>query len=199
MTPVTVELLADSYLDVTSLLVEDFGEAFALTESTAILTGSGSGEPEGIITNASVPVVQDGTTLVIGESTIIDAFHDLKGGYAANATWTMNMGTLGAIRKLKATTSGDYLWQPGLSAADPSILLGRPIVVSDSMAAFATDAKSILVGDFKGGVVYDRLGMSVIRDDYTSAADGIVRFIAHRRTGFLTADPAAFVVLQCGT
>jgi HK97 family phage major capsid protein len=198
LTPVTVELLEDAYFDVESLLIDDFATAFALTESTAILLGTGSGQPEGIIVDSAVPVVQaTATASKIDEGALIDSYHSLKGGYAANSTWAMNMSTLGAVRTLKASESGDYLWQPGLAASDPPNLLGRPIAVCDSLADEAGDAKVAVIGDFKGGVVYDRLGMSVLRDDYTSSKDGIVNFVAHRRTGFLVADSAAFVIVQC--
>jgi len=200
LTPVTVELLEDAYFDVEAELTTDFAEAFADKEGEGILLGTGSGQPEGVIVNSDVPVVQDAstTTAVITAPTLIDAFYTLKGGYAANATWAMNMGTQGSLRGL-TDDEGQYLWQPGLTGASPSTLLGRPIIVCDGMAALASDSKSIVVGDFKGYTVYDRLGMSVLRDDYTSAADGIVRFIAHRRTGGLTTDPSAFVVVQAET
>jgi HK97 family phage major capsid protein len=54
--------------------------------------------------------------------------------------------TISSIRKLKDTT-GQYLFQPALSAGTPDTLIGRPLVENPAMAS-GTSAKSILAGDW---------------------------------------------------
>ena len=61
--------------------------------------------------------------------------------------WVLNDSTIKAVRKLK-DGSGQYLWQPSLTAGTPDLLLGRPVRTSAYMPAIAASAKTIAFGDF---------------------------------------------------
>ena len=52
------------------------------------------------------------------------------------------------------------------------------------MPSIASAAEVIAVGDFRRGyVIVDRLAISMLRDPYTQATMGKVRFIARKRVG----------------
>ena len=65
---------------------------------------------------------------------LIDLFYSLKSPYRRNAVWVLNDSTIKAIRKLK-DGSGQYLWQPSLTAGTPDTILGRPVRTSAYMPA----------------------------------------------------------------
>jgi HK97 family phage major capsid protein len=52
------------------------------------------------------------------------------------------------------------------------------------MPDVAADATPIVFGDFASGyAVADRVGFDILRDDYTGAANGIIKLHARRRVG----------------
>jgi len=79
---------------------------------------------------------------------IINLYYSLDGAVraASNFAFMANATTISSIRKLKDTT-GQYLFQPALSAGTPDTLIGRPLIENPAMAS-GTSAKSILAGDW---------------------------------------------------
>ena len=101
-----------------------------------------------------------------------------------SASWLMSRSAQAAIRKLKDTESGRYLWEPPLAGASTPTLLGYPVVISDDMPALVTgeNSKAIIFGNFKEGYqIVDRMGTRVLRDPYS--AKPYVEFYVTRRLG----------------
>lgn len=98
------------------------------------------------------------------------------------------------IRKLK-DTQDQYLWQPGLAGLAPSTILDRPYLEATDMPVAASASKSIAIGDWRRGyTIVDRVSMSMLRDPYTQATSGAVRFLARRRVGGMTVLPEAIKI-----
>lgn len=179
--------LEDSAFNLEQELQEEFSEQFAVAEGVAFLKGTGVAQPEGIITAAAATGIITRSTAaanVIAGNDLINAFYDIKDGYARNAAWLIRRATIASIRKLTAT-SGDYVWQPGLAADKPPTLLGAPYFESKDLDVEGAASRTIAVcGDFRRGyVISDRIGTSVLRDPFTQSNKGLVRFIARRRVG----------------
>jgi HK97 family phage major capsid protein len=95
----------------------------------------------------------------------------------------LNSTTIGAIRKLKAS-DGTFLWKDSLSEANPSTILGRPVVDAVDMDSIASGTFPILFGDIASAYrIYDRIQLAILRDPYTMAKKSLVRFHARRRVG----------------
>ena len=95
----------------------------------------------------------------------------------------MNRKTMAVVRKLK-DADGQYLWQAGLAAGQPAMLLGRPVYEAVDMPDPNAGNTPIIFGDFATGyAVADRVGFEIIRDELTGAANGMVKFVARRRVG----------------
>lgn len=181
---VSQQLLEDAAVNVESEVASDLAEEFARLEGAAFVDGDGTGKPAGILNDAAITRIASGNaTGIPGADMLMDAFYALKAPYRRNSSWMMNGTTLATIRKLKDST-GQYIWQPGLQAGEPSTLLGRPVIEDPTMPDIAADATPIAFGDFKTGYrIYDRVAMSILRDPYTQATKGKVRFHARRRVG----------------
>ena len=118
---------------------------------------------------------------------------DLKVGY--EPVYVMNRGTLAFLRTLKSTT-GSFLWQPGLNGPVANTLNGYPYVVAQDMQDIASNSLSIAFGDFRRGyTIIDRTGMSVVRDELTLKKKAIVEFTFNRwNTGQVTLSEAIKVL-----
>jgi HK97 family phage major capsid protein len=173
------ETLNDSRIPIMDIVGQDATQAFAAAENAAFTTGTGSSQPQGVVTGASAGVTAAATGAITADE-VIGLYHSLADLYRMNAVWMMNDATLKAIRVLKDTTN-QYLWSPGLATGEPSTLLGRPVYINNSMATMATGVKSVLFGDMSYYWIADFSGMEMKRLNELYAANGQVGFTWYSR------------------
>lgn len=192
-------LLEDSVFDLESEMNIEFAEQFAKAEGNAFIAGNGTNKPTGITNGSTVAVgVTAASTTAVTTDEILELVHSLKTDYARNAAFMLNRATLGEIRKLK-DTAGQYIFQTGFSgqAGLPNTIAGHSYVEAPDCADMAAGAKSIIFGDFRRGyMIVDRVALSVLRDAYTQAASGNIRYLARRRVGGEVVLSEAMTVLQ---
>lgn len=176
-------LLEDSALDIASELAFDFAEEFGKTEGSAFVNGSTALEPSGFMQNADIASANSGNATKVTADGLIAFYHGLPSVYRANAVWSMNSDTLATIRTLKDPVSGAYLLiTGGLGNAPVTTLLGRPVLECPDMDDIAADAFPVAFGDFSQGYrIFDRVALSVLRDPFSQAVNGMTRFHARRR------------------
>lgn len=196
MIKVSEELLNDSVFDLESYISREFARRIGAKEEEAFFTGDGSGKPLGILAasgGAETGITAASATAITADE-LIDLFYSLKAPYRRNAEWLLNDSTIKAVRKLK-DGSGQYLWQPSLTAGTPDLLLGRPVRTSAYMPAVAAGAKTIAFGDFSYYWIADRQGRSFKRLNELYAANGQVGFLGSQRVDGKLILPEAIKVL----
>ena len=182
MIKVSEELLNDSVFDLPSYISREFARRIGAKEEEAFFTGDGKGKPLGVLAatgGAETGVTAASATAVTADE-LMDLYYSLKSPYRKKSTWVLNDSTIKAIRKLKDST-GQYLWQPSLTAGAPDTILGRPVRTSAYMPAIAAGAKTIAFGDFSYYWIADRQGRSFKRLNELFAATGQVGFLASQR------------------
>lgn len=196
MIKVSDELLNDSVFDLASYIAREFARRIGSAEEDSFINGDGSGKPLGILAEsggAQTGVTAASATAVTADE-LMDLFYALKAPYRKNAVWLLNDSTVKAIRKLK-DSSGQYLWQPSLTANTPDMLLGRPIRTSAYMPSIAGGAKTIAFGDFSYYWIADRQGRTFKRLNELYAATGQVGFLGSQRVDGKLILPEAIQVL----
>jgi len=212
--------LEDSAFDLEAMLREEFAEQFGVKEGAEIVSGNGVNACLGFLdANAAGPGVPiaytpSGVAATIAGAAagsagqadpMLDLFHAVKTAFAVRGTWVLNRKSLGAVRKLKDTT-GQYLWQPGVGQSGaigqgigPNIL-GAPYVECPDMPDEGANAFPIAFGDWKRAYqILDRIEMSLVRDPFTVANVGQVKFTARRRVGGQVLLGSAIRLLKCAT
>ncbi len=180
---VSQRLLEDSAINVDGEIASELSQEFALKEGSAFSNGDGAKKPVGVQRTVGVAEVVNGHATNLNADKLIAMMYALPAQYRNNASWLMNNTSLGIVRTLK-DGNGNYLWQPSYQAGQPSTLLGRPIIEDPTMPDIASGTYPIMFGDFSRAYrIYDRVGMSILRDPYTQATKGMVRFHARRRLG----------------
>lgn len=175
----------DPVFDMESELSSEFSTQFAVAEGTSFISGTGAGQPEGILTNTSVGSTA-GANDAITIDNLITLYGDLKSDYARNGTFMFNRGTLAAIRKLNTGAGGSYVFQSGFSLQTgvPNTILGQPYVEATDMPSVGDGTVPVIFGDFsRGYCIVDRINLSILRDPFTQAASGSIRFLARKRVG----------------
>lgn len=199
---VSEQNLEDSAFDLEAFIREEASEQFSLAEGTAFVTGNGISRPEGVLDNTAVASTDSGSAATIADTNgqangIIDLYHAIKSMYARNGTWILNRTTLGAVRKLK-DGNNNYIWVPGLATLRPNTILDAPYVEMPDMPNEGAGNFPIAFGDFRRAyVVVDRVMMSMLRDPYTQATSGNVRFLFRRRVGGQVVLAEAIRKLKC--
>jgi HK97 family phage major capsid protein len=182
---ISEQLLEDAVFDVEAEMNQEFAEQFAKAEGASFVNGDGSGKPEGILVNSDVSTVNSGAASTLTGDGLLDLVHSIKSDYASNGLFMFNRSTLADIRKLK-DTAGQYVFQAGmmLTAGVPNTILGYPYVEAPDMPDVAAAAKPVAFGDFgRGYLVLDRTSLALLRDPFTQATTGNVRYVARRRVG----------------
>ncbi len=195
LSKISDELLHDSAFDLLSFLARDLGEAIGLKENADFVNGTDGSTttPEGIISSATVGKTFAGAAAITSDE-LIDLYHSVLQPYRAKAVWIMKDSTLQMIRKLKDSTN-QYLWQPGLQAGQPDLLLGAPVLVDPDVPAATTGLRSIGFGDISRAYwIRDVEGVTIKVLNELYAVNGQVGFRASRRTDGDLVDTAAFKV-----
>lgn len=196
---VSSTLLEDAAVNVEAEVSTDLAEEFGRLEGVAFVTGDGVKRPTGFMSDANIDFTLSGAATAVTADSLIDLFYSLAAFYRMNATWMMNGTSLASVRKLK-DGEGNYLWRPGLEAGQPETILGRPVVEAVDMPDIGAGTYPIAFGDFNSAYrIYDRVALSVLRDPYTVATSGLVRFHARRRVGGGTVKAEAIKKLKIGT
>lgn len=195
-------LLRKSAIGPEALVRDRLGYKFAVTEEKAFLTGSGSGQPLGMFTPTSLGIstgrdVSTGSATGVTGDGLIDAFYGLKEQYQRNATWLVSREFVKRARKLKTTTDEQYVWQPGLQAGAPDLILGRPYIQSEFVPSTFTTALYVgLVGDLSHYWIADSLTLRMQRLVELYAETNQIGFIGRAEVDGMPVLEEAFIRLK---
>lgn len=159
------ELLDDTGVDLEGYLAMQAGRALGNAFGAHAITGTGTSQPRGVVTDATVGVTGGtGLTGAFSSDDIIDLFFSVIAPYRNSPAcrWMMADSSIANVRKLK-DVQGQYIWQPGLQAGVPDTILGKPVLTEPNVAAVGLNAKSAIFGDMSqyfvrlaGGVRFER-------------------------------------------
>ncbi|WP_271529342.1 phage major capsid protein [Bradyrhizobium sp. CCBAU 25338] len=202
--PVSRQLLEDSIVDLSGYLSNQISKQFGKAEATAFVSGDGNGKPTGFLNTPSafdqVVAKQDGSNIL---DKLISLFYALPDAYASQGVWFMNRTTQGVIRSKAVLATNGILWSDGLADGTPARLLGRPVYDAVDMQNLVGTGSPVAAtypiafGDFASMYqIIDRVGVQIMRDDFTGADNGIVKFRARRRVGGKVVLPEAVKLMK---
>ena len=195
---VSLEFLQDvDWMDAENWIAQRFAERLGRIENQHFTTGTGSSQPQGIVTGATSGKTAAGAAAITADE-LIDLQHSVDPAYreSPRARFMLSDTALSLVRKLKAAGTGEYLFQTRTAGDVPSLIAGSPYVVNNDMAVPATGVKSVLFGDFEAGYVIRLvMDMSMIRLAERYAEFGQVGFIAFERADGLVQDANAYKAL----
>ena len=189
---VPFELLQDSNVDIEAFIVQRLATRLGRITNTHFTTGTGSSQPNGIVTAAGTGVTAANSTTqvtAVKYDSLVDLQHSIDPSYRAQGQgrWMFNDSTLKSLRKVVDGSSRPIFvpgYEVGVPSGAPDTLLGSPITINQDMATMAASAKSILYGDFSYYVIRDSMDVTMFRfTDSAYTKLGQVGFLAWMRTG----------------
>lgn len=194
---VPIKLIDNSAYPFDANLLKWWAISNANKEESLYAVGAGTTEPYGL-TVLATNGTETAANSAIAADDVVNWYYDVPFKYRKKSSWILNDSSILLIRKIvnAVSTSGatSYVWSPGLGG-EPDTLMGRPIYPSDGMAAFAAGGKVGVFGDISQYQVVDFGTPLLIRDPYTVAITGRVRFVGHRLID--AALPVAEAIISC--
>jgi HK97 family phage major capsid protein len=195
---VSVELLQDSAFDIESHLAKLLGTRISRVQAIHIATGSGSGEPQGLVTPLTTIGAIANNTTGPTYAELLATVHALDPEYRASAVWVMNDASLAKVQGL-LDSAGRPLWLDnavsGMRELPGGRLLGYEVVIDQSMPAMASSGKFLAFGDLGMAYVVRRvkdIQLVVLHEKYIES--GQVGFMAWARMDSCVQDANAVVV-----
>ena len=148
---ISKELADDSILAMESLIADLLGERLGRVANLQLTTGTGAGAPQGVVGASSLGVTAASATALTADE-LIDIVHRVDPAYRAGpkVAYMFNDAILNIARKMKASGTGEYIWQMGnIQQGVPATLNGYRYHINQAMASsLALTARSVLFGDF---------------------------------------------------
>lgn len=189
-TEIPNELLTDSLISLTSFVDEAFPEALAFAEDQAFLTGSGVGQPLGILNGAAAVSVTRTTSSKIDLLDVVNMYARMLPQSMQRAVWLASPDSFPQLAQLAMTRGTDgiaspAMWMSGGQAIDapPMTLMGRPVVFTEKVPALGQAGDLSLV-DFGFYLVGDRQAMQAKQsDDFKFDTDEVAFRVIERVDG----------------
>ena len=196
---VPYELLQDSTIDIEAFVAGRLAARLGRITNTGYTVGTGTGQPNGIVTAASTGVTAANSSsqvTAITYDSIIDLIHSVDPAYRARrCTFMLNDASVKVIRKIKDGQSRPLFvpgYEVGVPGGAPDTLCGYPIVVNQDVAVMAASAKSVVFGDLASYYIRDAMEVTLFRfTDSAYTKLGQVGFLGWMRTGGNLLDTAA--------
>lgn len=166
----TDELLQDAAAP-EAVIRQAFAEEFGFKIDDAILSGSGEGEPLGILNSGAIVTVakEASQTDTITVENLIKMWNRLWSRSRANAVWYINQELEPYLYTLKIGDKPVYIPAGGLSEKPYGTLFGRPVVPIEQCSA-AGEVGDIILADIGQYLLIDKGGIK-------SASSIHVRFL----------------------
>lgn len=161
--PISLEAYDDG-ANVTEAVTELLVAGRQHLDNTAFATGSGSGQPTGIVTalTGGASEISSATTDTFAIGDVYGVYNAVPARYRDRATWLANELICVLIRQFD-TAGGASLWTQ-LAGATPERLIGRPVArnsVMDGTITALADNRVLILGDFSNYVIADRRATTV--------------------------------------
>lgn len=173
LSKISNSLINNSQFDIVSFVVNQMGEDIARFIEHELLIGT-SGKVEGLSKLANSVTAAAQTAITADE--VVKLKDSIKDVFQGNAIWIMSPATRTALRLLKGSDD-HYLLNDDISSPFGTVLLGKPVYVSDNMPDMAGGKTAIYYGDMSGLATKfsENITTQVLREKYVDEhATGVI-------------------------
>lgn len=181
---VSMQLLQDNAFDLNAFLAEAMGERIARATNGAFTTGTGSSQPQGIVTGSALGKTAAAADAITAKE-ILDLIHSVDPSYRNKPTFGLmaHDNVISVIRSLGLGSSNDFpIFIPSMEAGQPDKLFGYNIYYNNDMqSSLATGTKTLIAADFSKYVVRSAGGIQMVRLNERYMDELEVGFVSYAR------------------
>lgn len=178
----TEEQVRDSAGDIISDFTRAAGLSLGKAELRLFLTGTGTGQPQGIFTGGTTAITTASPTALTYDE-LVDFNASLDPVYDDGAVFIMHTSMGAVLRKIKDSNARP-LWDPnyGSMAGGLPTLFGRPVKLTTYAPAYAAGNKLIALANLKYGYgIADREDTQIRILEELYAGKGLIGIRYHQR------------------
>lgn len=193
------ELIQDSGIDLEAYIQRLLSMRLSRIQNKHFTVGTGSGQPEGVFTAATVGKTAASATDITFDD-LNHLVHSVDPVYreSGNCRFMFNDLTLRALKD-KKDANNRPLWLPSLDSGEPDRIGGYGYTINQQVADAAANALPVAFGDFSHYTIRDVMQLMLFRmTDSAFTTKGQVGFIGFQRAdGKLMDVGGAVKTLQC--
>ena len=181
MIRISLQLLQDSDVDLENYIAAMLGRRLGRIQAQHAATGTGTGQPNGIITATSTGfTAASATAITLSALTALE--HSVDPAYRNNgmAKFVFNDATFKAIKDLQDST-GAPLWRPSVAESIPSTINGYQYAIDVNYPSMAVNAKVMTFGDHSEYTIRRVSGVGIKRLEERYAEYAQVAFLGFNR------------------
>lgn len=195
------ELINDAVISVESYIAELIAEAFYKAESEAFIKGTGTAQPEGILSTTGLNGVSQPIGSVAGAASIaykdvVALYTAINPKYRANGAFLISDAAFAQLL-LMTDNTGRPLLVPDPTKNFVYTIFGRPVHIDPNMDALGLSKFPMAFADFRRAyAIVDRAGMSLMTSNERYFENDQVGIRAVKRTDARVMDKKAIAVLK---
>ena len=173
---VSKSLMNRTDFDLASFVIHQVALAMVRWLNRELLLGT-EGKMEGVL--SATKQVTSGGAAITGDD-MIGLQMAVPTAYQSHAVWIMHPDTLAAVRKLKTTAGGEYLFNPDARSGFGMTVLGKPVYLDENMPTVGSGKCPVVYGDMSGLAVKlaQEIDLQVLMEKYaTQHAVGVVSYV----------------------
>lgn len=185
MIRISLQLLQDNQVNLDAFLGRLLGKRLGRIQATHFATGTGSSQPEGILT-ASTAGATAAAASAITFKDLNALIHSIDPAYRANGmgAFCFNDSTLAALEDLD-DADGRPIWRPSLAEGAPATIAGYRYVIDQGYDSIGTGNKVATFGDHSAYMIRRVNGVQMMR-----LAERYAEYLQVALFGFNRADGA---------
>jgi len=193
-TQISLRMLARSAINLEALLGSLFRDAIYDIVDTALIQGTGVGQPLGVINEPAIRTVARETAGAVDHADLVNLKHAVRAYHRAGARFVLH-DTVEAGLEGTVDTTGRPLFSTDVSAGAYERLVGYPYMVTYRTPTLGVSG-DIVYGDWSQYTVAMEQDVVVRRSDDFAFTSNVATFIVYMVIGGRPAQPRAFAILD---
>jgi len=181
---ISTELLQDTSLNITEIIGSALGERLGRIQDSYHTTGTGSSQPQGLVYGATVGVTAAATT-AFTYAELVTHMMMVDPAYQASSKWVVSKDFWTKCMLLEDDNGRPLLNSSldGIGGGFSMSLLGKPVIVNNTMAAATAALLPAIYGQFDPYfVIRDVSDVRIVRQDELYSENDLVGFVAFQRS-----------------
>ena len=193
-TEISERLLSRSSINLETLLATLYRGAMVYTIDNAILQGSGTGQPLGIVNTAGINLVTRNTDNVVNYSDLVNLKHAVKGVHRSGSNYVVE-DSVEAGLELQTDTLGRPLFRASMANGPFDRLIGYPYIVGTNNPTLGTSG-DIIFGNLRHYVLVMEEEITLARSEHVKFRENKVAFKVFTVVGGRLLQPRGMAILS---
>ena len=193
-TEISERLLSRSSINLETLLADLFRGAMTYTIDSAIINGTGTGMPLGIVPTTGINLVTRNTANQVNYTDLVNLKHAVKGVHRGGSVFALE-DSVEAGLELQTDTMGRPLFRASMANGPYDRLIGYPYLVSTNNPSLGTSG-DIIYGNPRHYVLVMEEEITLARSEHVKFRENKIAFKVFSVVGGRLLQPRAMAILS---